>query len=773
MKKITYLVLLAVCCWGMYFCSKHAPVQADYQVIPLPLQIELAGNGSFTLDNSTVIAYPDGNDVMKRNAELLSEYLKQMTGKTVKLTTSAPASNVIVLAADLQNENPEAYSLTVTPELVTINGASPAGNFYGIQTLRKSIPEAGMNDVIFPAVAINDQPRFGYRGAHFDVSRHFFPIDSVKKFIDMAALHNINNLHWHITDDQGWRLEIKSRPGLTELGSKRGGTVIGHNSGQYDSIPVEGFFTQDEARDIIKYAADRHITVIPEIDLPGHMLGALKAYPNLGCTGGPYEVWQQWGVSEDVLCAGNDSTYKFIDDVLTEVVDLFPSEYIHVGGDECPKVRWAACEKCQAKIRELGLKADEHGSKEEKLQSHVIHHASDFLASKGRKMIGWDEILEGGLAPGAVVMSWRGEEGGKEAARRGHDVIMTPNSYLYFDYYQTLDRENEPIAIGGYLPVERVYSYEPLPADLTPEEAAHIKGVQANLWTEYIPTFAQAQYMELPRMAALAEVQWSKAPKDYKAFASRMPQMIAQYDANGYNYARHMFNVAGTLTPDSVSHAIMLELSTVDNAPIYYTLDGTEPTEASTRYEQPVKLDKTSVIKAVTIRSNGPSAVYTDSVSFNLATTHPVKLINELHPRYKAKGGMTLTDGKFGTSGYGNGDWVGIVGKDLVAEIDLESEQTVKDVTVRTCVATGDWVFDARKMTVEVSADGKSFTKVASEEYPRMTEGRNAIVTHSLAFDPVNARYVRVSLQPETSMPDWHAGKGKPAFIFVDEVEIN
>ncbi len=772
MKKIKYLAVAAICA-VMAACGGRSEQTASYSVIPLPQEVKEGSGEGFHLTASTRIAYPAGNEALKNDAELLAGYLRQMTGHDLKVTDSAPASDVILLRDDLGGANPEGYVLTVGDASIEINGSSAAGTFYGIQTLRKSIPQAAQSNVLFPPVTITDEPRFAYRGAHFDVSRHFFPADSVKSFIDMLALHNINILHWHLTDDQGWRLEIKSRPGLTELGSKRGGTVIGHNSGQYDSIPVEGFYTQDEARDIIKYAADRHITVIPEIDLPGHMLGALKAYPYLGCTGGPYEVWQQWGVSDDVLCAGNDSTYKFIDDVLAEVVDIFPSEYIHVGGDECPKTRWAACPKCQAKIRELGLKADSHGTKEEKLQSHVIHHASDFLASKGRKMIGWDEILEGGLAPGAVVMSWRGEEGGKEAARRGHDVIMTPNSYLYFDYYQTLDRENEPIAIGGYLPVERVYSYEPLPADLTPEEAAHIKGVQANLWTEYIPTFAQAQYMELPRMAALAEVQWSKAPKDYKAFAGRMPQMIAHYDANGYNYARHMFNVAGTLTPDSVSHAIMLELSTVDNAPIYYTLDGSEPTEASMLYEQPVKLDKTSTVKAVTIRKSGRSNVYVDSVSFNLATTRPVKLVNELHPRYKAKGGVTLTDGKFGTSGYGNGDWVGIVGKDLVAEVNLEDEQTVKDVTVRTCVATGDWVFDARRMTVEVSADGKTFTKVASEDYPRMDKGANAIVTHSLAFDPVKARYVRVSLQPENSMPDWHPGKGKPAFIFVDEIEIN
>ena len=320
----------------------------------------------------------------------------------------------------------------------------------------------------------------------------------------MLALHNINRFHWHLSEDQGWRIEIKSRPELTEIGSKRAETVIGHNSGKYDGKPYGGFFTQEEAKEIVAYAAERHITVIPEIDMPGHMQAALAAYPNLGCTGGPYEVWKIWGVSEDVLCAGNDETLKFIEDVLGEIIQIFPSEYIHVGGDECPKVRWAKCPKCQARIKALGLKSDKNHTAEERLQSFIINHAEKFLNGHGRQIIGWDEILEGGLAPNATVMSWRGVAGGIEAAKQKHDVIMTPNTYLYFDYYQTKDIANEPEAIGGYVPVETVYNYEPMPADLTPEEQKYIIGVQANLWTEYIPTYSQVEYMELPRMAAIS-----------------------------------------------------------------------------------------------------------------------------------------------------------------------------------------------------------------------------------------------------------------------------
>lgn len=771
--KLTRLMVWAAATLLMVACS--GPQQtANYQVIPLPQAITINGNlPSFTLSKSTVITYPANNEGLERNAEFLQDYIEQLTGLDLKVSDKEKETNYIRLKTTLISDNPEAYTINVSSNGITINGASDAGVFYGMQTIRKSIPSVKKGKVLFPAVTIVDEPRFSYRGAHLDVSRHFFPADSVKRFIDILALHNINTLHWHLTDDQGWRIEIKNRPELTTVGSKRKGTVIGHNTGVYDSIPYGGFYTQEQARDIVKYAAERNITVIPEIDLPGHMLGALTAYPELGCTGGPYDVWQIWGVSQDVLCAGNDETYKFIDDVLGEIVDIFPSKYIHVGGDECPKDRWAECPKCQAKIKELGIVADSHGTKEEKLQSHVIHHASDFLASKGRSMIGWDETLEGGLAPGAIVMSWRGEEGGIEAAHRGHDVIMTPNNYLYFDYYQTLDREKEPDAIGGYVPVEKVYSYNPRPDSLPEEITDHIIGVQANLWTEYIPTFSQVEYMVLPRYAALAEVQWSNAPKDYKQFAARVPQLINQYEANGYNYARHMFNVSGKITPDSTTNTIVVDLSTVDSAPIHYTLDGSEPTTDSPLFSEPIKLKESTTVKARAFRPNGASAMFVDSVSFNKATSHPVTLLTEPHPRYKAQGGVTLTDGKFGTNGYANGDWVGFVGRDVVAVVDLGSEQQISEVAINTCVATGDWVFDARGMKVEVATKGTDFKEVASEQWPAMTTSSNEIVTHTLKFAPVEAASVRITVKPESSMPAWHPGAGRPGFVFIDEIRIN
>ena len=515
---------------------------ADYKVIPLPQTIvEKKEAVPFVLNSTTKIFYPKGDEKLKSDAAFLASYVKDLTGISLTVTEGTSGKG-IVLKTSSKVKNKEGYTLQVSKNQMTVTGGSAAGVFYGIQTLRKSVPAGKTEEVKFPQAKVVDAPRFAYRGAHLDVSRHFFPVDSVKKFIDILALHNINRFHWHISDDQGWRIEIKSLPRLTEVGSRRDETVIGHNSGWFDGMPYGPFFyTQEQAKDIVAYAAARHITVIPEIDMPGHMLAALTAYPNLGCTGGPYKVAGEWGVFDDVLCAGNDDVLKFIDTVLGEIIQIFPSEYIHIGGDECPKTRWKTCPKCQAKIKELGLKADDKHSAEERLQSYIINHAEKFLNSKGRQIIGWDEILEGGLAPNATVMSWRGEAGGFEAARQHHNVIMTPNTYLYFDYYQSKQTNKEPQAIGGYLPVETVYNYEPVPKKMPANERKYIIGVQANLWTEYIPTFRQVEYMELPRMAALSEVQWSQSQqKNYQDFLERLPRLTKIYDTYHLTYAKHV-----------------------------------------------------------------------------------------------------------------------------------------------------------------------------------------------------------------------------------------
>ncbi len=754
-------------------CGGVTEQTADYNIIPKPQQVTLEQGSGFHLTDKTVIVAASDNDSIQRYAGFLRDYIEQMTGRKLKITDNTDAEDAIVITRGYDNSNPEAYRLSVNADRITIDGATAAGAFYGVQTLRKSIPDKEESTVLFPAVTISDAPRFGYRGAHFDVSRHFFPTDSVKEFIDMLALHNINRLHWHLTDDQGWRVEMKSRPRLAEISSKRPNTVIGHNTGEYDSIPVEGFYTQEEIKDIVKYASDRNIVIIPEIDLPGHMVAALEAYPELGCTGGPYEVWRIWGVSEDLLCAGNDSTLAFIDDVLGEITELFPSELIHIGGDECPKIRWENCSKCQARIRELGLKTDNHSTAEQKLQSYVMEHASKFLADRGRRIIGWDEILEGGMSKDAVIMSWRGESGGIEGAKAGHDVIMTPNSYLYFDYYQDSDHSQEPLAIGGYLPIEKVYSYEPMPEALTPEEQAHIIGVQANLWTEYIPYFWQVQYMELPRMAALSEVQWSEGGnKDFVEFASRVPQLAAQYTANGWTYAPHIFNVNSSIVPDG-HKAFTVNMSTVDNAPIHYTLDGSEPTEASPVYVDPVKVDHSAVIKAAAFRPTGKSRVWSDSIKFNLATGCPVQLLQEPSRQYRGNGPETLTDGRFGTTSYNTGAWLGFVGNDLEAVIDLGEPTNFSSVGFSYLALPVDWIFDPTGASVAVSNDGENWKNIASKEIPASPRNAEVIVSQNLDFQPTDARYVKLTVNSLKSIPDWHAGKGRPGFIFVDEISVN
>ena len=697
---------------GLLASCQSSVEQADYQVIPMPHEIVAAQGSPFVLKSGVKILYPEGNAQMQRNAELLAEYLKTATGKDFAVEAGTEGKNAIVLALGVDNKNPEAYELKVAGEGVTVKGATEAGVFYGIQTLRKSLPVAVGANISLPAVDIKDAPRFAYRGAHFDTSRHFFTVDEVKTYIDMLALHNMNRMHWHFTEDQGWRIEIKKYPKLTEIGSKRSETVIGKNSGKYDGVPHEGFYTQEEAKEIVKYAAERFITVIPEIDIPGHMQAALASYPELGCTGGPYEVWKMWGVSEDVLCIGNDQSLKFLEDVFAELIEIFPSEYIHIGG---------------------------------------------------------------GLAPNATVMSWRGEGGGIEAAKQHHDVIMTPNTYLYFDYYQSKDTDNEPLAIGGYLPVERVYSYEPMPKSLTPDEQKYIKGVQANLWTEYIPTFSHAQYMVLPRWAALAEVQWS-APekKDYANFLSRLPRLIQWYDAEGYNYAKHVFDVTAEFTPNTTDGTLDITLNTLDDAPIHYTLDGSEPTAASPRAEGVVKVKENAVFSAKALRPTGDSRVLTEKICFSKSSMKPIVANQPVNNQYKFKGESTLVDGLKGNGNYKTGRWIAFFKNDMDVTIDLQQSTEISRVALSTCVEKGDWVFDARGLTVEVSADGKNFTKVASESYPAMKEDdKNGVYHHELTFDPVQARYVRVIAPTEQSMPAWHGGKGSPAFLFVDEIEIN
>lgn len=771
MKRQTLAMLLLGC--GLLACTDNTPT-ADYRVVPLPQEITVNDDAAFTLTGNTLIAY-EGDEAMKRNAEFLAQYIKEKTGLDLQLTDAA-TPKAITLSVGNVSDNPEGYRLAADADGIAITGTSPAGVFYGIQTLQKALPATKSSSIKLPAVEINDYPRFSYRGAHLDVSRHFFTVDSVKRFIDILALHNINRFHWHLTDDQGWRIEIKKYPKLSTTAAERSETVIGRNSGNYDGIHYGPFqYTQDDCREIVAYAAERHITVIPEIDLPGHMQAALAAYPEYGCTGGPYEVWKMWGVSENVLCAGNDATLRFIEDILTEVIEVFPSEYIHIGGDECPKTEWEKCPKCQARIKALGLKDDDKHSAEMYLQSFVISHAEKFLNSKGRQIIGWDEILEGGLAPNATVHSWRGISGGLEAAKKGHNCIMSPNTFMYFDYYQTKHTADEPLAIGGYVPVETVYNYEPMHPSLTPEQQKHIIGVQANLWTEYIPTFTHVEYMEMPRMAALCEVQWCKPEnKDYEDFKQRLLSLVEIYDLRGYNYAKHIFDINASFATDTVANTIIATLNTVDNRPIYYTLNGSEPTQSSKRYSSPIEIKANCVLKAIGIGERGTTRLFEETITFNKATARPLTLLQPSHRSYSYEGALTLVDGLKGNHNYRTGRWLGFAGNDFEAVIDLQKSEEISKVSLSTCVEKGDWVFDARGFNVSVSEDGKQFTEVFNEQYPAMTEKNpNQIYDHALEFSPVKARYVKVKALVEHSMPEWHGAKGYGAFLFVDEIAID
>ena len=540
--KHTFLTLVTIAL--AVACSENKQPQ-PFSVIPMPNDVTLA-EGSFNVAGVLVTCDENLDEASAKAVQGFVNTLETVTGKAC---TNGKRGEIRFGLNP--NMGAEEYFLQVKPDGVQVEASAFGGFFYAIQTLKQMLPAEVYGGKkahaawLLPCVTILDAPRFDYRGIHMDPCRHFWSIEETKRYIDIAATYKLNRLHWHLTEDQGWRMEIKKYPKLTEVGAWRNGTCIGKDFSSNDGIRYGGFYTQDQMREIVAYAAERNIIVIPEVDLPGHMVAALAAYPELGCTGGPYEVWTRWGVSEDVLCVGKEETFTFLEDVLTEVMDIFPSEYIHIGGDECPKDRWKECPLCQARIKALGLKAHGNFSAEQELQCYVTARIQKFLNDHGRKIIGWDEILEGNLAPGATVMSWRGTQGGIQAASQGFDVIMSPNSHMYIDHYQSRERDKEPLCIGGYSPVERVYSYEPYQG-MVPGTEDHILGVQANLWTEYIGTEEFLEYMLLPRMCALSEVQWCNADrKDYARFDASLDHTFQMLDVMGYTYAKHVRGIVG------------------------------------------------------------------------------------------------------------------------------------------------------------------------------------------------------------------------------------
>ena len=751
-------------------------------VVPYPNEVTIK-DGTFNAAGADFHYSAEFDNAARNIIKGFAERLSLVSGKGSNVQEGDSAEGFVFLHDASMPE--EAYSIEINGKAATVRASSLRGVNYAVQTIKQMLPagifgkeKAEGEEWTLQCVRINDEPRFGYRGMHMDVSRHFFDMDMVKKYLDVMEVHKLNTLHWHLTDDQGWRIEIKKYPKLTEVGSIRKQTLVGHlfESETYDNTPYgEGcWFSQEQIREIIDYAAAKGIDIIPEIDLPGHMLAALAAYPELGCTGGPYDVWGRWGVADEVLCAGNEETMVFLENVLDEVSDLFPSEYIHIGGDECPKVYWEKCPKCQAKIKELGLKDDDEFQAEHYLQSYVMTRMTEFLEKKGKKIIGWDEILEGEVAENAIVMSWRGTAGGLKAAQMGHDAIMTPNTYYYLDYYQSLDKENEPLAIGGYIPVEKCYSYEPYAKGMNEEEKSHILGVQANLWTEYIASDEHLEYMLLPRLAALSEVQWCQPEnKDWKRFMGSADEFCGIYDVMGYNYATHIFDTRGNVSVNKDKGCVEVTLEAQGETTIRYTLDGSEPSSDSPVYTKPLEIRESCTLKAKSERNGKETRIFEKTFTHHKAMGRPAKALTEPHENYTFSCPDLLTDGLRGEGPYNSGDFAGWYNHPMEVVVEMDGS-SYSSVSLSTIAFRHDWIFGPMDMTVYTSEDGESFTEVAHADYPvvGLIDDGNVCEVHTLNFPETSAKYLKVTASCIEVLPDWHPGKGSPGFLFADEIIV-
>lgn len=666
----------------------------------------------------------------------------------------------------------EDYRIFIKDGKVTVTAASERGFLYAGQTLMQLRNAEGK----YPDVEIRDWPRFGHRGLLLDCSRHFFSIEEIRKVLDVMALHKLNVLHWHLTDDQGWRIEIDSWPRLTEAGAWRTGNRLGRGGTDIgpDNEPYGGFYTKEELRSVVGYASSLGIDIMPEIDLPGHMLSALASYPELGCTGGPYAVMAYGGISQDVLCAGNEKTYKFIEDVLTEVMDVFPYEYVHIGGDECPKNRWEACPKCQTRIKALGIKSDADHTAEQLLQGYVTKRVGKFLKEHGRRMVGWDEILEGEAPLDAVVMSWRGTEGGIKASGLGHDVIMTPNRNMYFDYCQGENKESEPDGIGGCLPVWKVYEYEPFTPEMTDEQKSHILGVQANLWTEFISTDSHLEYMLLPRLSALSEVQWClPSRKSFDRLMKDMPRMASLYENLGYDYAKHVFGVIDQHR--SLEEGVEFTFHTAGEAGIRYTVDGSEPTAGSQLYEAPfVVSERPATVKAAVFRDGKDSGIYSRDILAGKAYHRPLLVNTEKAWNYKWQPDESLVDGLRGGTNFNTDSFVAWNEEPMDVTIDMgEEAQAYSSVTICILVDKLNYIFAPSSVEVSLSDDGERFDSVAHlDVITDRPSDPDSLREIPVSFRESNARYIRVKAPVVDPIPDWHPGRGHSAFIFVDEIVV-
>jgi len=752
--------LIISCCF--------AQAQNNLNIVPMPAEM-IMGKDGFTINRNTAIVLEGSG--LEKTAAYLNDKLRKKFGLTLKVLKKDPGSNTIRLNYErMDYEVQGAYNLNVNSSGVYISGDNEPGVFYGIQTLLQLFTtSAGKQKTAIlklPKLTISDHPRFAYRGIHLDVGRHLFPETFIKKYTDYLASYKFNTFHWHLTDDQGWRIEIKKYPLLTRVGGCRDQTLVGrYGSNKYDGKKYCGYYTQQEVKEIVQYAADRYITVIPEIEMPGHAMAALTSYPYLGCTKGPYKVMDTWGVLDDVFCAGNDSSYRFLENVLDEVMQLFPSKYIHIGGDECPKERWKKCPVCQKKIRDEKLK-DEHA-----LQSYFIQRIEKYLNGKGRRIIGWDEILEGGLAPDATVMSWRGEEGGIEAAKLGHDVIMTPGSHCYFDHAQSANEDS--LTIGGYLPLEKVYAYEPIPASLTIEQAKHILGAQGNMWTEYMEYPSKVEYMLFPRIMALSEVLWSpKEKRSWTDFERRLPALFNRLDAEGINYSRAYFDLKASVQPRADFSGVQVALeSKTKGSDIRYRYNTSE----FHKYSKPVELGKSVEIGFSLFKNEQPLNISTLKFLFNKATGKKITMVNNAHRSYPGNGAFTLADGIQNTRGLArSSEFLGFLGKDLDVTIDLGQETEVNAVKVHLLNQNGSWIYLPSE--IEINLIPFIDTNIITRHPPviaitqKVTDGQNLQVIR--LPEARTCRYVRVFAKNSGMIPSGNPGAGNPAWLFVDEIEI-
>lgn len=750
--------------------------QQPVHIIPEPVSLELK-TGNFTIDPSTAVRYNTKNKSVEPAILFFKEYIKRITGIT--LQTNANKMKGIRFEIKKTDEiGDEGYLLNVNPNEILITANTAKGLFYGVQSLIQTLPLSRTNgSTEIPCMQIKDYPRFQWRGLMLDTSRHFFAADMVKEFIDLLSLYKMNVFHWHIVDGAGWRLEIKKYPKLTEQAAWRVDDTAKPWNWSGIQFTVDktksiygGFYTQEEVKDIVAYAKARNITVVPEIEMPGHTEALLAAYPELSCNGKVHFGNEGTFLASNVdgsFCAGNDKAFDFLQDVLTEVMALFPSKYIHIGGDEVNKTNWKNCPKCQARMKNEGLK------NEEELQSYFVRRIEKFIVSKNRKMIGWDEILEGGLAPEATVMSWRGEKGGIEAAKMGHDVIMSPDTPCYFDYYQG-DSENEPQAFGGFNTLKRVYNYEPIPKELTAEQAKHVLGSQANLWTEYVTTREQAEYMILPRMLALSEVVWSpKEKRNWNDFNQRLKPHLAAFEKKGYKYSKGNFKVE--IKAERIEGKITVSLSSENtDGTIYYSTDGSLPNIGSQKYVKPFEITATTTVRAVLVVDNKTMVLKPaeQRFTFNKATGKEVKYEKLYNKNYSGNGNNSLTDGFKGTKNHYR-LWHGFEGDDVVATIDLGTLTEISSISIGTIQYFNNWMFMPKWVKFETSIDGINFKEVETVQNPvpsNVTEVMlNDLATH---FAKQKVKSIRVTAKNIGLCPEGSPGAGKPAWLFVDEIIV-